>query len=152
MNLSEEIKSYFITLKQLRERFYKNYRNSVEFYDKLFNPPVELVFYWNTEDYSGHTFSVYKYLGNLGSGPSKFIYIEGEFGSCEMCDNLPYSQEDLDRVYENIRICDTVQEIDLAYNKLDVKYLNPDLVNKFLFFKQKITTTSIQEHEESLNN
>ena len=152
MSLSEEIKSHFITFDQLRKRFWKAYHNSVEFYDKLFNPPVELLFYWNTEDYSGETFSVYRYLDNLGSGPSKFIYIQGGFGSCEMCDDLPYTQEDLDRIYENVRICDTVQEIDLAYNKLNPKYLNPDLVNQFLFFKQKIMSTITQEPEESLNN
>lgn len=137
-SIEDEIRSHFITFKQFKAKFLKDFTSCDQVYDKLFNPPVELVFYWCIEDYSGPLFAVYKYQSEKDSeieNKEKFIYVQGEYGSCEMCDPLPYNEETLLRVYDDVRICDSIDEIDLAYMKIDASYLSPSLVKEFSAFK-----------------
>jgi hypothetical protein len=135
-SIEDEIRSYFITFKQFKAKFLKDFTTCDQVYDKLFNPPVELIFYWCEEDYQGELFAVYKYTIKDGEeNKDKFIYIQGVYGSCDHCDPLPYNEETLAKIYEDVMVCDTLDEIDLAYMKIDVSYLNPRLVREFSAFK-----------------
>jgi hypothetical protein len=132
-----EIKKYYIT-----EEGLKSIYGSRSFYKGLFKEPVKMVFYWCEEDYQGSLFVIYKY-------ENKYIYIHGGFGSCEVCDGFPQSEDSLRKIFRNLEICDNIENIELA------EYSHPDLVKDFEKYilqntlpKQTLThKTSIQKHK-----
>jgi len=123
-----EIKKYYIT-----EEGLKSIYGSRSFYKNLFKEPVKMGFYWCEEDYQGSLFVIYKY-------ENKYIYIHGGFGSCEVCDGFPQSEDSLRKIFRNLEICDNIENIKLS------EYSHPDLVKDFEKYILQ-NKTSIQKHK-----
>lgn len=120
----EEVYQYYITIKDI-EKIY----GSRSFYKKLFKEPVKMVFYWCEEDWQGSLFVIYQYK-------SKYIYVHGGFGSCEICDAFPQTEEELLRQFERLQVCEDITEINIHRRYVDCTH--PDLVKDFEKFKNKI--------------
>lgn len=117
----KEIYEYFIGIKELSK-----IHSSRTFYAKLFKNPVKTSFYWCEEDWQGSIFAVYEYSG-------KFISVKGGFGSCEVCDGLPDSQERLNKIFSHLMINENINEINIHGNHPE--YTHHELVSKFNTWK-----------------
>jgi hypothetical protein len=116
-----EIKRHYLTVKDV-EKIY----GSRSFHKKLFKEPVNLVFYWCEEDWQGSLFVVYSYK-------NKYIYINGGFGSCEVCDGFPQSEDSLMRKFNSLNVSDSIANILLP------TYAHPELLKHFDKFKLKVS-------------
>jgi hypothetical protein len=114
-----DLKIYYITVEDI-----KNIYGSRSFYKKLFKAPVKMIFYWCEEDWQGSLFVIYSFK-------NKYIYIKGYFGSCEVCDNFPDTEESLEKTFNNLQITDNIDNITLS------DYSHPDLLKNFDKFKNK---------------
>jgi len=135
-----EIKKYYITVKDI-ERIY----GSRSFYKKLFKEPVKRIFYWCEEEWQGSLFVVFQYK-------NRYIYVNGYFGSCEVCDGFPQDEESLERTFRNIGVCNDINDITLGYKP---EFVNPDLSKDFEKFKNKILKSQnkkLQNTQKSLNS
>jgi len=127
-SIKNELKKYYITENDLKKIY-----NSIRFYKNLFKPPVKLLFYWQEEDWQGSLFVIYEYKYQLNDIQiTKYIYIRGRFGSCEYCDNVPDSNETLDKIFDILSICNQIKEIELP------KYAHPELISCFQDFKKNL--------------
>ena len=132
----QEIYEYFINFKDLSK-----IHSSRIFYAKLFKDPVKICFYWCEEDWQGSIFTVYEYN-------NKFISIRSCFGSCEVCDVLPNSQEKLDNIFYNLIISNSISDINI--HGINLKYTHPDLIFNFNNWFDKINKQV--EHEQFEKN
>lgn len=121
-----EIKKFFITVKGV-EKIY----GSRNFHKKMFKAPVKLLFYWCEEDWQGSLFVVYTYK-------HKYIYSSGGFGSCEVCDGFPQTEEELMRKFRNLYVTDSIQDIELH------QYAHPELIKHFDKFKTKYVKKKVE--------
>lgn len=133
----KEIYDYFINLKDLLK-----IHSSRTFYAKLFKNPVKISFYWCEEDWQGSIFAIYQYS-------DKFISVKGGFGSCEVCDGLPDSQERLDKIFSHLTINECVNDINIHGNHPE--YTHPELISKFNTWKEDFTPQR-QEIEEEIKD
>jgi hypothetical protein len=122
----KEIYNYFIGIKELSK-----IHSSRTFYAKLFKIPVKISFYWCEEDWQGSIFAVYEYSG-------KFISVKGGFGSCEVCDGLPDSQEKLNKIFSHLMFNENINDINIHGNHPE--YTHPELVSKFNTWKGNYIT------------
>jgi hypothetical protein len=116
-----EIKRHYLTVKDV-EKIY----GSRSFHKKLFKEPVKMVFYWCEEDWQGSLFVIYSYK-------NKYIYIDGGFGSCEVCDGFPQSEDSLMRKFNSLNISDSIENISFS------TYAHPELLKHFDKFKLKVS-------------
>jgi hypothetical protein len=116
-----EIKRHYLTVKDV-EKIY----GSRSFHKKLFKEPVKMVFYWCEEDWQGSLFVVYSYK-------NKYIYINGGFGSCEVCDRFPQSEESLIKTFQSLNVSDSIENISFS------TYAHPELLKHFDKFKLKVS-------------
>jgi hypothetical protein len=116
-----EIKRHYLTVKDV-EKIY----GSTSFHKKLFKEPVKMVFYWCEEDWQGSLFVIYSYK-------NKYIYIDGGFGSCEICDGFPQSEDSLMRKFNSLNISDSIENISFS------TYAHPELLKHFDKFKLKVS-------------
>lgn len=114
-----ELKNYYIKVEDT-----KNIYGSRSFYKKLFKTPIKMLFYWCEEDWQGSLFVIYSYK-------NKYIYISGYFGSCELCDSFPDTENDLERTFNNLQITEDFSSIKLS------EYSHPELIKNFDKFKNK---------------
>lgn len=114
-----EVKKFYLTVKDVSKIY-----SSRNFHKKMFKEPVKLVFYWAEEDWQGSLFVVYTYK-------NKYIYINGGFGSCELCDGFPQNEESLIRKFRSLNVCDSVEKIELS------NYAHPELIKHLTKFKTK---------------
>ena len=119
-----EIHKYYLNLKDL-DKIY----GSRSFYKKLFKEPVKMIFYWCEEDWQGSLFVVYSYK-------NKYIYTKGYFGSCEVCDAFPDTEETLIKKFNSLEICEDINDISIHGRYSDCTH--PELVKDFEKFKTKI--------------
>lgn len=128
----KEIYDYFICAKEVSK-----IHSSKRLYAKLFRDPVKISFYWCEEDWQGSIFAVYEYN-------SKFISVNGAFGSCSVCDPFIndgevdcHSQEKLNRVFSHLTINENINDINIHGNHPE--YTHPELVSKFnIWIKNKL--------------
>lgn len=103
--------------------------NSVSLYRNLFSKPVEKVFFWKEDSYSGYLVVLFKYN-------SKFISIYGSFGSCAQCDFIEGTEdydeifEKINKIFQSIEIHNSLQDIHLP------GFYHPELKYKFSRFQQ----------------
>lgn len=116
-----EIKRYYLTVKDVEQIY-----SSRDFHKRLFKEPVKLVFYWCEDDWQGSLFVVYTYK-------NKYIYIDSGFGSCDLCDEFPLSEDSLMRKFKSLNISDSIQNISLP------TYSHPELLKHFDKFKLKVS-------------
>ena len=118
--LEKEIKDFFVNNDDI-----KKIHGSRLFYSKLFKYPVESVFYWCEEDWYGSIFVIYKYLDN-------FIYSDGYFGSCEICENYTKDNDSLDNIFNNFKIVTNLDDITFTH------FTNKNLKISFENFKKEL--------------
>jgi hypothetical protein len=114
-----EIKKFYLTVKDVGKIY-----GSRNFHKKMFKEPVKLLFYWCEEDWQGSLFVVYTYK-------QRYIYSSGAFGSCEVCDGFPQTEEELMRKFRHLKVSDSIQDIELH------QYSHPELIKHFDKFKTK---------------
>lgn len=120
-----EIKRFFISMANI-DKIY----GSRNFYKSLFRDQVKRIFYWCEEDFQGSLFVIYYYK-------NKYIYTRGYFGSCEVCDGFPDTEESLLKEFTGLKISDTIEDIDIhGYNP---EFTHPELVKDFEKFKKRQT-------------
>jgi len=130
----KKIYDYFIGIKELSK-----IHSSRTFYAKLFKNPVKTSFYWCEEDWQGSIFAVYEYS-------EKFISVTGGFGSCELCDGLPDSQERLDKIFSHLTVNENINDINIHGNHPE--YTHPELVTKFNNWKKLLRPNDEIEEKE----
>jgi len=119
----QEIKRFFVSMTDINEIY-----GSRDFYKNLFKKPIKRIFYWCEEDYQGSILVIYYYK-------NKYIYTKGSFGSCELCDGFPDTEDALLEEFSDIEVCDKIEDINIhGYNP---EFTHPDLVKKFEKFKKK---------------
>lgn len=119
-----EIKKFFMNVKSI-EKIY----GSRSYFKSLFREPVKRIFYWCEEDWQGSLFVIFSYK-------NRYIYTRGYFGSCEVCDGFPQSEEEIERSFRSIQVCDNLEEVNIhGYNP---EYTHPDLAKDFEKFKNKM--------------
>ena len=121
----DDVYQYYITIKDI-EKIY----GSRSFYKKLFKEPVKMIFYWCEEEWQGSLFVIYQYK-------DKFIYTKGCFGSCEVCDAFPDTEETLVNKFNSLQLCDNINDINIHGRYADCTH--PDLIKDFEKFKNKLT-------------
>ena len=135
-----DLKQHFI-----KEDDIKYIYGSISFYKKLFKEPVKRIFYWEEDVWEGRLFVVYKYN-------TKYIYCSGHFGSCELCDNYPETDNELNTIFnENIYICDTIDEV--CIHDVNKDYTHPKLIRDFEKFKNKLIrlrNKKLKQHKVNL--
>jgi hypothetical protein len=122
ITLKMKLKKLFLSPKEL-ERI----NTSMYFYSHLFKNPVRKIFYWSEENWDGGLFVVYSYDSKKYG--TIFIYSYGNFGTCEMCDPFPRTQELSEKFFDSLVACNNLNDIILH------EYSHPDLVEKFNKFK-----------------
>lgn len=127
--IKNELKKYLIHLDS--SYFIKEYGcevNSISLYRNLFSKPVEQIFFWKEEAYSGSLFVVFKYN-------NKFISIYGSFGCCVQCDFIEgtgeYNEifEKVNKIFNSIEIHNSFQDIHIPH------FYHPQLKYKFSRFQ-----------------
>ena len=127
-----DLKRHYLTVKDV-EKIY----GSRSFHKKMFKEPVKMAFYWCEEDWQGSLFVVYTYK-------NKYIYIHGGFGSCEVCDGFPQSEENLIKTFQSLNVTDSIEDILLPI------YTHPDLLKHFDKFKLKISKQQTKAQQSIL--
>jgi len=130
----KEVYEYFIDIKELSK-----IHSSRTFYAKLFRNPVKTSFYWCEEDWQGSIFAIYEYSG-------KFISVKGGFGSCQICDGLPNSQERLDKIFSHLMFNENINDINIHGNHPE--YTHPELISKFNTWKMSFAPRQHQIEKE----
>ena len=135
----DDVYQYYITINDI-EKIY----GSRSFYKKLFKEPVKMIFYWCEEDWQGILFVIYQYK-------DKFIYTRGSFGSCEVCDAFPDTEETLVNKFNSLQLCNNINDINIHGRYSDCTH--PDLIKDFEKFKNKILKqnkkSTTQSHKKS---
>lgn len=114
--------------------FWKDYGytgSARSIYQNLFRYPVDRLFYWEEEDFSGSLFVVYTYK-------SHYIAVKGGFGSCSGCDHFEgtVGLNDLQR-----KLVEIVDEAQISENPYQIEigeYSHPDLRRAFSRFLETI--------------
>lgn len=122
LTFKDEIKKFYI--KDTSDIY-----GSRDFYKNLFKDPIKMVFYWCEEDWQGSLFVIYSYTTQ---SKQYYIYCDGYFGSCEMCDGFPNTEKSLDSHFNKINICNNINEI------VHGEYTHPELLIKFKEFKDAL--------------
>jgi hypothetical protein len=132
-SIFEEIKESFITLKRIFEN--KDIKCNEDLYQNLFirdptsNIDFKCAFYWTDED---KLFVVYAFRTIGTNYKEKFVYSYIHLDECDICDNFPQTQDQLDIIYYDLKACDDIDEIMLFD---DINKMNHDLVEEFCKFK-----------------
>ena len=128
-----EIKEFYVTVDDIKKIY-----GSRSFYKKLFKEPVKMIFFWCEEEWQGSLFVVYVYK-------NKYIYTKGYFGSCEVCDSYPQSEESILKKFNSLCICDNIDDVNIhGYNP---EFTHNNLVKDFEKFKNKINRQKIKSEE-----
>lgn len=89
----------------------------------MFTKPIEKIFFWVEDDYSGEGFVVYRFGDN-------YLFKSFGFGSCDKCD-FAITSTFLD-CFDNLFVSQelSMNMLEIAFSK-DQRFLDPELVKEF---------------------
>jgi hypothetical protein len=119
--------------------------NSLNIYKYLFIEPVERIFFWKEEDFSGSLFVIFKF-------ENFYITVYGNYGSCPECDDIE-GLEDPDELYEkiqdvfnNIQVYHSLNEIEIIdFYHPELKYALTNF--KYMSFSDDLTLSDDSSSE-----